>query len=235
MGVIVNNAPGLRNDLLVAIPRSEIEDVVLHIANRDELLAQPGYLHHGPLDPAQRQRLDELKLSVEEHLIQSGLADRDGQQVLRSGQIAQLERILADFYDVRYVRTLTAELQQEVYRDFPHRCKENLLVLDGEAGAPRSRDLHNAVGFCPDNVYILQRERTIEEVAQRLREAGARDGFLLDSGGSVACWAWWLSDKGGYLFSVPHYRLRGAAILALVLRGPLRTELSAGSPSSSVI
>ena len=63
-----------------------------------------------------------------------------------------------------------------------------------ELGVPRARYFHNAVGLSPDEVIVLQREGTIEEIGAALRDAGADDGVILDNGGSVVCWVWWAND-----------------------------------------
>ena len=100
---------------------------------------------------------------------------------------------------------------------------------------PRNRFLQNALGLCKENLYIFQREGTIEEIGHWLKEAGAKDGIILDNGGSVFCWAWWGYPKGGYIFTAPDFRPPSSAVIALVLKGPARTDLPGGSVSFSVV
>ena len=59
---------------------------------------------------------------------------------------------------------------------------------------PRARYVHNAVGVNADEVIVVQREGTIEEIGAALVDAGADDGVILDNGGSVVCWVWWAND-----------------------------------------
>jgi len=46
MELHLHRTPGLRNDLLVIVSRAEIDDAVLHIANRERLMQLPGLLRH---------------------------------------------------------------------------------------------------------------------------------------------------------------------------------------------
>ena len=46
MELRLNKSPGLRNDLLITIPRSEIAQAHLHIAGRERLMSLPGLLRH---------------------------------------------------------------------------------------------------------------------------------------------------------------------------------------------
>jgi len=88
-----------------------------------------------------------------------------------------------------------------------------------EKGVPRNRFLHNCLGLSEDSIFILQRERTIEEIAHWLKEVGAKDGLILDNGASVFCWAWWLHPKSGFLFSAPDFRPNASAVIAFILKG----------------
>lgn len=88
MEIHIHKTPGLRNDLLVVIPRSEIEDVLFHIANRDRLRALPGLLRHVEQDAEERKQVGECKAPVEEHLARlsakgHGLLDADGRPARR--------------------------------------------------------------------------------------------------------------------------------------------------------
>jgi hypothetical protein len=95
--------------------------------------------------------------------------------------------------------------------------------------------LHNCIGLSNESIFILQREGTPEEVANFLREAGAEDGIILDNGGSVACWAWWLYPRGGFLFSAPDFRPPASSILAFVLKGPVGVNLPGGSVAYTIV
>jgi len=68
MEVRIHKSAGYRNDLLVVIPRSEIEDVLFHIANRGRLMELPGLLRGTTQDPAEREMVNNCKVPVEEHL-----------------------------------------------------------------------------------------------------------------------------------------------------------------------
>jgi hypothetical protein len=71
-------------------------------------------------------------------------------------------------------------------------------------------------------------------VAHWLAEAGADDALILDNGRSVACWAWWIYQDGGFLFTAPDYRPPATSVLAFVLRGAVRADLPGGSVSYTV-
>lgn len=327
MEVRINKTPGLRNDLLVTIPRSEIDDVLFHIANRSALMKLPGLLRHRSQDSEQRKQVDECKVPVEQHLKDLGVMDdthravkrviaigsrnignnhgyvawqadetprlfhvlgepfhyssyscivryRDGRlgvrdlrfdpkrdrpldgeadvagefawcvfanRVLRNGQPVNIDEIIDQFYDIHHVLALDRDhpigrrVEEDVFRGYPDRFRENALRALLDEGVPRNRFLHNCVGLSEEAVVILQREGTIEEMANWLRDAGARDGFILDNGGSAACWAWWPYPNGGFLFSAPDYRPNASAVLAFLLKGPACTNMPSGSVSCSVV
>jgi len=110
-----------------------------------------------------------------------------------------------------------------------------------EKGLPRNRFFHNCIGISDENVYILQREGTVEEVANWLKDAGARDGIILDNGGCVLLG---MEEgpfqqngypKGGILFSAPDFRAPSSAVVVFVLKGPAATCLPGGSVSYAVL
>jgi predicted dehydrogenase len=141
--------------------------------------------------------------------------------VLRDGRVASIEEIIDQFYDIRHVlafdrqHELGQQIEAGIFAGYPEHFRANALRAWREQGVPRNRFLHNGLGLSDDSVIILQREGTIEEVAAWLKEAGARDGVILDNGGSVFCWAWWLYPKGGYLFAAPDFRSPSSAVIAL--------------------
>jgi len=161
--------------------------------------------------------------------------------VLRDGKVINVEEIIDQFYDIRHVlafdreHPLGRQIEAEIYEGYPEGFRENVLRVWREKGIPRNRFLHNCLGLSEDSVIILQREGTIEEVAHWLREAGAKDGLILDNGASVFCWAWWLYPKGGFLFTAPDYRPPASAVIAFVLKGPAVTNLPSGSVSFSTV
>jgi hypothetical protein len=331
MQLHLNKSPGLRNDLLMVIPRSEIEEVLFHIADRERFMALPGLLRHvGQQNAEERTNVGKCKIPAEEHLqflIGRGhdlldgegrpkrrvvvigsrnvgnnhgfvawqqaerpkffhidgdplnyssyscltrqrdghLSIRDlnfrddrvfeggrdvseevnwcvfGNQVLRNGRVVPVEEIIDQFYDIRHVLAFDRssasgrEIEAEIYEGYPERFRENALKALREKGVPRNRFLQNALGLSDETIFILQREGTIEEVAQWLKEAGARDGIILDNGGSVFCWAWWLYPKGGFLFTAPDFRPPSSAVIAFILRGPATMNLPGGGVSFSVV
>jgi len=325
----IHKSPGLRNDLLVVIPRAEIEDVLFHIANRDRLRQLPGLQRHVARDPQHSDELASCKMPVEEHLRRLSvgghtLLDCEGKPkrrmiaigcrnvgnnhgfvawqkdqdpklfhvwgeplnypyyscltkhqtgfsvralrfqgesvleggtdiseevtwcvyanwVLRNGKVVSVEDIIEQFFDIHHVLAYVRELdvgrriEAEIFEGYPERFRENALRALREKGVPRNRFLHGCLGLSEDNIYVLQREGTIEEMAHWLREAGARDGLILENGGSPACWAWWPYPKGGFLFTAPDYRPNATAVIAFVLKGPVNTDLPTGSVSFSVV
>ena len=328
MEVRIRKSAGLHNDLLIVIPREEVEDAYLHIANRDRLRALPGLLRHTWQDRAEREAVNACKMPVEGHLRElsrrgHGLVDDNGRPlrrvvaigsrntgnnhgfvawqagedppffhvegdplgwpsysclvlnqagrlairslrfredrvlegacdvtaevawcvyanwVLRAGRRIPVDEMIDEFYDILHVLALDRNRPEEketlerLFREYPNRFRENALDC-WRRGVPRNRFLHNCLGMCDDNLYIMQREGTIEEVAEAMREAGARDGLILDNGGSPFCWAWWPHPSGGFLFTAPDYRPHASCVLALVLRGGPGTAVPSGSVSHSV-
>ena len=161
--------------------------------------------------------------------------------VLRDGRVINIEKIIDQFYDIRHVLAfdrgteLGRQIEREIYQGYPERFRENALRALTQKGVPRNRYLHNCLGLSDDHIFILQREGTIEEVAHYLREAGAKDGIILDNGASVFCWVWWLHPKGGFLINAPDYRPPASAVIAFVLEGPVAANLPSGSVSFSVV
>ena len=77
MEVRITKIQGLRNDLLAVLPRTEVEDVLFHIANRDKLMQLPGLLRHVPQQDSDEKRLlGKCKIPVEEHLKQLSFKGR---------------------------------------------------------------------------------------------------------------------------------------------------------------
>jgi len=164
-----------------------------------------------------------------------------GQQVLRDGTVVRIEKIIGQFYDARHVlafdhhRDAGERIREEIYQDYPRAFARQVTRAWQELGVPRSRYVHNAIGLSADAVWILQREGTIEEIGAALRDAGAVDGLILDNGGSVACWVWWVNlYAGGIVSPTVDYRPAGTSAIAFVLRGPVHVDLPGGSVAYSV-
>jgi len=69
MEIHIHKSPGLRNDLLLVIPHSEIDDALFHIAGREKFMELPGLLRHVPKqDPDERKQVNGCKKTVREHL-----------------------------------------------------------------------------------------------------------------------------------------------------------------------
>jgi hypothetical protein len=161
--------------------------------------------------------------------------------VLRGGRIVRVDEILHQAYDIRHAlafdhhRTQGEEIRQEIYRGYPGSYREAVGKAWRERGVPRARNVHNAVGLSPDALFVVQREGTIEEIAEALRTAGAEDGVILDNGGSVACWVWWANVyRGGIVSPTIDYRPPGTSAIGFILKGPLEIDLPGGSVSYSV-
>ena len=164
-----------------------------------------------------------------------------GQQVLRNGVVVPMDALVDRFYDVRHLFAFEARgaegdaARQRIYNGYPERFRENVRAA-WRSGLPRARYVHNAVGLSADGVFILQREGTVEEIGQALKEAGATEGIVLDNGGSVACWVWWANDYAGGLVSpTVDYRPPGTSAIAFVLKGGARPSLPGGSVSYTVV
>jgi hypothetical protein len=331
MQIFLNKSPGLRNDLLISIPRPEIRQALLNIANRGKLMQLPGLLRHLEQQDAEgRRRVNDCKVPVEEHIgllnrLGNDLFDTEGKPkrrmlvigcrnvgnnhgfvawqrhetpqffhiqgdplnqpaysclmqgmdgsfairrlrferdrvlegsrditgdvdwcvygnpVLRGGQIVPIEEVIDQYYDIRHVLAFDRhspkgrQIGEKIYESYPERFRENALKALTKKGVPRNRFLQNALGLCEENLYILQREGTIEEIGYCLKEAGAKDGIILDNGGSVFCWTWWVYPKGGYIFTAPDFRSPSSAVIAFVLKGQAAIDLPGGSVSFGII
>ena len=163
-----------------------------------------------------------------------------GQQVLRRGAVTRVDEIIDQFYDLRHVlafdhhREQGERIRKDIYEGYPERFREQALRAWREAGVPRARYFHNAVGLSASDVLIVQREGTIEEIGAALRDAGADDGLILDNGGSVVCWVWWANCyAGGVISPTVDYRPPGTSAIAFVLKGPLKIDLPGGGVSYS--
>jgi hypothetical protein len=174
-----------------------------------------------------------------------------GQQVLRNRRLVCIEEIIDEFYDARHALYYPASFKageaelRELYESYPGTFRARL-VKEWEAGRPRSRYLHNAVGIGPDRIVILQRHGTIEEIGLWLKAEGAEDGIILDNGGSVFTWAWWptrevikegdrtITKSGHVIYNAPDWRPPTISLIAFVLKGPARHVEPSGSVAFSL-
>lgn len=163
-----------------------------------------------------------------------------GQRVLRHGATVGFEELAGRFYDARHLlafdprREEGERIRQAIYQGYPAGFEANVRRAWRDQGVPRARYVHNAIGVSDREVVVVQREGTVEEVGQALRDAGADDGLILDNGGSIACWVWWANEyRGGLVSPTVDYRPPGTSAIALVLRGPTNITLPGGSVSYS--
>jgi len=199
-----------------------------------------------------RLSIEDLRFDFDAQKIHAAADGRDlsdeiewatfGQRVLRDGSLTPIEEIIGQFYDLRHVLAFDhhkdhgVRVRDDSYSGYPGRFHENALSAWREAGVPRARYFHNAIGFSREALFVVQREGTVEEVGAALRAAGADDGIILDNGGSVACWAWWLNQyRGGIVSPTVDYRPPGTSAIAFVLKGPVSHDLPGGSVSYSVL
>ena len=154
--------------------------------------------------------------------------------------MAPIDEIAAQFYDVRHVlafdsrREAGERVRQEIYDGYPATFAANVQRAWRARGVPRARYVHNAVGVNVNEVIVVQREGTIEEIGQALVDAGAEDGVILDNGGSVVCWVWWANEyRGGIISPTVDYRPPGTSAIVFELKGPVNVEMPGGSVSYS--
>lgn len=162
-----------------------------------------------------------------------------GQRVLRQGQVARIDEIAWQFYDIRHVLAFERqgeEIRHMIYRGYPQGFRDQVTQAWREIGIPRARHFHNAIGLSSNEVIVLQQEGTVEQVGATLKAAGADDGIILDNGGSVICWVWWANlYAGGTVSTTVDYRPDGTSAIAFILKGPLMTDLPDGSVSYTVL
>ena len=188
------------------------------------------------IDPAQDRLLDRDGRDASDRIEWATV----GQRVVRAGRVTPIEEIAAHFYDVRHVlafdprREGGERIRQEIYAGYPATFAANVQRAWRERGVPRARYVHNAVGVNANEVIVVQREGTIEEVGQALVDAGATDGVILDNGGSVVCWVWWANAyRGGIISPTVDYRPPGTSAIVFELKGPVNVEMPGGSVSYS--
>jgi hypothetical protein len=107
-----------------------------------------------------------------------------------------------------------------------------------ESLAPRGASL----ALLPQRYWILsrrplwlQREGTIEEIADGVKMAGAEDGLILDNGEAWLVWVWWANSYAGRIVSPTiDHRPLGTSAIVFLLRGPVCVDLPGGSVSYSV-
>jgi hypothetical protein len=198
-----------------------------------------------------RLTFEHLKFDVRNQRVLNADDDRDlsddiewatfGQMVLRAGQVVPVDAIAHQFYDIRHLLAFDSHrpegesIRQDIYRGYPKAFREAVAAARREKGVPRARYFHNALGLSRDALFVLQREGTVEEIAETLKTAGAYDGVILDNGGSVACWVWWANQyAGGIISPTVDYRPPGTSAIGFALSGPLEIKLPGGSVSYSV-
>ncbi len=188
------------------------------------------------VDPAQDRLLDGDGRDASDRIEWATV----GQRVVRGGRVTPIEEIAAHFYDIRHVlafdprRDAGERIRQEIYDGYPGTFAANVQRAWRERGVPRARYVHNAVGVNPNEVIVVQREGTIEEIGQALVDAGAEDGVILDNGGSVVCWVWWANAyRGGIISPTVDYRPPGSSAIVFELNGPVNVEMPGGSVSYS--
>jgi hypothetical protein len=112
----------------------------------------------------------------------------------------------------------------QMYETFP-RWEDWSAAVRGKLSKSRVLEAgyHAALGLSDDEVFVIHRVATIPELAAELKQLGARDAVLLDSGGSCAIWANWVNgNQGGVLANAWNFRQRRGAVLFLVLGGSRR-------------
>jgi len=78
MHLEITRLEGLRNDLLLRIERSEIEGLLLSVANRDQLMALPGMPRHRDATVEESRGIEAAKQPLAAHLENLGLVGADG-------------------------------------------------------------------------------------------------------------------------------------------------------------
>ena len=173
-----------------------------------------------------------------------------GMRILEEGRIRRVPELAEDAYDIRHLLALDGtrdadrEVLQRIYGDpagpFDFDGFKTRAIEEWRVGRARSRYFHNCIGVSGTGVVLLMAEGTPEQLAERLQSAGCEDALILDQGGSVGLWAWWVlraedraKDKsapprGGFLLAAPDYRPAGTSMLAFVLDGPTQASLPGG-------
>jgi hypothetical protein len=84
----------------------------------------------------------------------------------------------------------------------------------------RETGYHAALGLSATELFLVHRTTETRELARELRQLGAVEAVLLDSGGSCAIWANWVNgNRGSVLASAWNYRPARGAVVFLVLKG----------------
>jgi hypothetical protein len=109
----------------------------------------------------------------------------------------------------------------ELYDTFPRWNDWSAAIRRRLAESPvLETGYHAALGISEDGIFVVHRVATIPELGEELKQLGARDAVLLDSGGSCAIWANWVNgNHGGVLANAWNFRQPRGAVLFLVLKG----------------
>jgi hypothetical protein len=78
MRLEINRLKGLRNDLVLRIERSELDDALMSVANRDQLLELPGIPRHRAATTEEADRMAAAKVPLDEHLRRMHIVDASG-------------------------------------------------------------------------------------------------------------------------------------------------------------
>jgi hypothetical protein len=88
MRLEITRLEGLRNDLLLRIERSELDDALLTVANRDRLLELPGMPRHRAATTDEADRMAAAKVPLEEHRRRMDIVDASGRARRRAVAIS---------------------------------------------------------------------------------------------------------------------------------------------------
>ena len=150
--------------------------------------------------------------------------------LLENGEFDPFRFALLD-YDIRHWKTFprTDEGKEEMwefYRSFgDHEEWEDRVRAEVDS-AEAPVDYHAACGVTDnEEIVVIHRAATPEDLALTLKNHHVRDGVLLDTGGSPFIWANWLAEEGQILAcNHEEFRPRRGAVVSLATDGPIEVS-----------
>jgi hypothetical protein len=119
----------------------------------------------------------------------------------------------------------------EFYGSFTDHNEWEARVRKAVASAEPPAVYHAACGLTGnDELVVIHRAATPEDLAQALKGHEVRDGVLLDTGGSPFIWANWLVEEGQVLAcNRDEFRPRRGAVVSLATDGPVEIHRQSDS------
>ena len=158
-----------------------------------------------------------------------------GKPIVVNREPVDIYKELPQFYDIAHVvqisdRTVTGSendkernrdfaIAAEVFKNYPWEFKKRFTELLGK-GFPRASYYFDVVGVSDSRLMVLNMQGTIEDVARYAISKGMKEGIIVDEGGSLATWAWYHGDRGGFENVSMYFRPSAISTFGILLAAP---------------